>query len=261
MGAMRRAWFLLLVVGGCSDDIGLPDARLPIDAAVPGNLKLSWTLGHDGTPLTCAQVNGTSVSVEMVKQGEFFGTVDSFGCASGTGTSRALSPGLYDVTVSLVGSGGTLDAPPRLTNLVVASGQVTDVTPPIAFDVDPTGTLTFRIDTGAGIDNCAAGPGGAGITATRIELRDAAGTCVPTTFQVGAGTYTSDCAGAVTTCIAADQDVTATMVAAGQHTLQLTGLVGAASCWRRTSSFVVRAGGLTTTLDSLTLIRDTVACP
>lgn len=256
----------ILLFAGCSDDVGLVDAPMIVDAPVPGNLMVSWTLAHAGAPVTCSQIAGSSVTVEIVKVGEFGGVVDSFGCASAMGTSRSLLPGEYDLELSLTGAGGTLDGPITRVAVPVTSQQTTTVEP-VAFDVDPSGTLSFRVATGA--DNCAAMPGGAGITATRIELRDAAGTCVPTTFAIAAGatsgapagTYASDCAAATYGCIAADQDVTATGVASGQRTMAITGLVGAQACWRRTGSFVVRAAGQTTMLNPQMLLRDTTLCP
>jgi len=250
---------------GCSDDVGLPDARQAIDAALPGQVDVTWTIGHQGAPVTCSQISGASVTVEIVKVGAAFGVVDSFSCASGMGRTRTLAPGAYDITLSLDGSGGTLAGPIVRAGVVVVSNQAV-AADTVAFDVDPSGTLAFRIATGTA-DSCAAQPGGAGITATRIELRDAAGTCVPTTSGIGAGavqpagTYASDCGATTYACIAADQDVTATAVSSGQHSMAITGLVGATACWNRTSSFVVRAAGLTTTLSSQLLIRNTTLCP
>lgn len=255
-----------VLAGSCSDDVGLVDAPQIRDAPDPGQLQVSWTLGHDGTPLTCGDVNASSVTVEIVKQGLFNGTIELFSCESAMGFSRALAPGRYDLRVTLSGSGGQLAGPVRRIGVDVVSNQ-TAAAEPVAFDVDPSGTLVFRLTTA--MDNCAAAPGGAGITAMRIELRDAAGVCVPTTFVIGAGatsgtpagTYASDCAAATYGCIAADQDVTATAVRSGQRSMVITGLVGAAACWRRTSSFVARAAGLTTSLGALALVRDTAACP
>ncbi len=267
---MKRTLVTLLAVAaavgaGCSDDVGLPDARIPIDAAAPGQFMVSWTVGHQGTVLTCAEISASSVTVEIVPVGAVFGVVDSFGCTSSIGTSRLLAPGGYDLEISLEGSGGTLAGPVLRLAVVVTSGGVAAVTP-VPFDVDPAGDLAFTITTPAG-DNCGAMPAGAGITATRIELRDAAGTCVPTTFTIGAGatapagTYVSDCATATHACIAADQAVGAADVRSGQRSMVITGLVGTTACWRRSSSFVVRAAGLTTTLSAQQLIRDTVLCP
>ncbi len=257
---MRASLVCLSLLAACSDDVGLVDAPMIVDAPIPGTVQVSWTLGHDGAPVTCAQIAANSVTVEIIKIGEFSGVVDSFSCTSVMGTSRQLEPGLYDVKLSLSGSGGTLDGPVTRAGVMVMPMMSTTVEP-VAFDVDPSGTLTFRIATG--VSNCMPeASGGAGITATRIELRDAGGTCVPTMFQIsGGGTYASDCAGSTTTCIENDQDVTAMGVASGQRTMAITGLVGANACWRRTSSFVVRADGQTTMLNAQNLIRDTTLCP
>ena len=53
------------------------------------------------------------------------------------------------------------------------------------------------------------------------------------------------------------------MVAAGQHTMVMTGRIGAAPCWKRTASFAQRAGGLTSTLNPQTLTLDSMVpgCP
>jgi hypothetical protein len=104
-------------------------------------------------------------------------------------------------------------------------------------------------------------PGGAGITTVRIELRNAAGTCVPTTFMIGAVPYMSDCADASTACIAATETVTAADIDSGQRSMVITGFVGANACWQRTTSFVARAAGFTTTLNPQLLIRNTTLCP
>jgi hypothetical protein len=273
---MNRTLGTFLAVGAfvvagvsCSDDVGLPDARPPTDAAVPGQLMVSWTISHMGAAVTCAEIAGSSVTVEIVPAGAVFGVVDSFSCGSATGTSRLLAPGDYDLELSLEGSGGTLGGPTRRLAVRVTTGGVA-VVDPVAFDVDPHGDLAFNITTpGTGSDNCGAMPGGAGITAVRLELRDVGGTCVPTMFAIAAGattglpagSYNSDCATASFSCIGSDQQVTAQDIRSGQRSMVLTGLVGANACWRRTSSFVARAAGFTTTLNAQQLIRDTVLCP
>lgn len=252
----------------CGDDGGLPDARPVVDAAPPGQIALTWALSHGGSPQTCGSVGASSVTLEIVVAGQPFGTTDAFGCATGMGTSHDLAPALYDLKVSVAGV-GVLDGPEEFRGVEVKSGMVTTIGP-VMFDVDPTGTLAFRITTPATGGNCAATTAmGAGITATTIELRDSAGTCVPTTFAIAAGatdpagTYVSDCAGASYGCIAADQDVTAMGVIAGQHAMAITGAIGTAPCWKRTSQFTTRAAGQTTTLNpqSLTLDTMTAGCP
>lgn len=262
-----RVLVLTSLAAACSDDVGLPDARTPIDAPAPGQISVTWMLSHGGAPQTCASVGATSVSADVVPVGAAFGETAVWSCAAGSGTTAMLTPGRYDLRVSVTG-GGTLDGPEFVRNIEVKPGQVTPVGP-VAFDVEPTGTLSFRITTTA-MGNCVdLAQQGAGITATTIELRDSAGACVPTTFAIAAGatlpagSYVSDCAGASYGCIASDQDVTATMVAAGQHAMVMTGSIGAAPCWKRTANFAQRAGGLTTTLNPQTLTLDTAVpgCP
>ena len=272
---MRPRSFLVslwcvVVVGACSDDAGLVDAGRPgQDAAVPGKLALSWTLSHQGAAVTCAQVDAAAVSIEIVPVGAAFGVVDSLSCTSAMGTSRDLTPGAYDVRLSLDSAGGTLAGPIARRNVTVTAGGTTTVDP-VGFDVDPRGDLQFRISTSASGGNCAAtGQGGAGITAVTIELRDAGGTCVPTTFAISAGaaspagTYVSNCAGASHACIASDQDIRAEDIASGPRSMVVTGLVGTAACWKRTTSFRMRGAGLLTTLSQVPLTYDStvMGCP
>ena len=259
----------LVGFASCGDDAGLPDARPPIDAAPVGQFAVSWSLTHGGLPQTCASVGATAVVVEIVGAGEAFGVIDSFSCGSGMGVTRDLPPKAYDLKISVAGGAGTLDGPEDLRGVVLQSAAMTAVGP-VGFDVDPTGTLVFRINTAATGGNCAPTSAmGAGITATTIELRDRRGTCVPTTFAIAAGatdpagSYASDCAGASYGCIAADQDVRAEGLIAGQHAMTITGAVAASPCWSRVSQFAVRAGGQTTTLNPQTLAYDPLVpgCP
>lgn len=259
---MSRGLLLVIALVGisCSDDVGLPDARPPIDAPPPGQLMLTWSIAHMGTTLLCPQIAGSSVTVEIIEVGAASGVVDSFSCASLMGVTRQLPAGNYDLSVSLEGSGGTLSGPVRrLAVTVPASG--TGVVDPIAFDVDPHGDLGFMVTTPSPSDNCGAMPGGAGITTVRIELRNASGTCVPTTFMIGSTPYMSDCGNATTACIAATETVTAADIDSGQRSMVITGFVGNTACWQRTTSFVARAAGFTTTLNPQQLIRNTQLCP
>lgn len=271
--AVRRA-LLAIAVGalaavGCSDDLVILDARLPVDAPAPGQLALSWTIGHGGAALTCAELGATTVTVEIVRDGDAFGVVDTFACAAGTGTTRLVAAGLYLVRVSLAGAGGTLDGPELVRELTVPPAGVVTV-PPVAFDVDPTGGLRFRITTPSAGGNCApVGSNGAGITAMRLELRNSAGTCVPATFTIAAGasepagTYASDCVGNTYGCIAADQDVTVSGLRAGTYSMVMTGSVGAAACWRRQPNATVPAAGRIAALPAqqLILATGTPGCP
>lgn len=252
---------------GCGDDAGLPDARPPIDAPPAGRIAVSWALSHDGAPQSCASVGASSVIVEIVVDGQPFGVTDAFGCSVGMGTTRDLAPGLYNLRITLAGT-GNLDGPDSFRGIEVLPDQTTAL-PALGFDVDPTGSLTFRIGTPAAGGNCAPAAGSAGITATHLELQNGSGTCTPTTFAISAGatapaaTYVADCTATTTACIAADQDVRADGVIAGQHTMILTGLVGTAACWKRVAGFTTRAAGQLTNLNPQTLILDSdvPGCP
>ena len=70
---LARALVLSSLIAACSDDVGLPDARTPIDAAAPGQISLTWTLSHAGAPQTCASVGATSISADVVPVGAAFG--------------------------------------------------------------------------------------------------------------------------------------------------------------------------------------------
>lgn len=271
--AARRALLAVagsaLALAACSDDLVILDARPPVDAAVPGQLALSWTIGHGGSPLTCADLAATTVTVEIVHDGDAFGVVDTFTCGAAMGTTRKVTPGLYLIRVSLAGSGGTLDGPELVRDLTVPPGGTATV-PPIAFDVDPTGGLSFKITTPSAGGNCApVAQNGAGITAMRLELRNSAGTCLPATFMIAAGasnpagTYASDCAGNTYACIAADQDVTVSGLRAGSYSMIMTGSVGGAACWRRQPNATVPAAGRISTLppQQLILATGTPGCP
>jgi len=264
--SFRRLAFLALIFVGCGDDAGLPDARPLIDAPPAGKLQLTWTLSHGGAPQTCSSIGASSIVAGIVPVNQPFGVTDVFGCSLGTGTSRDLAPGRYIVTVAVAGV-GDLDEPVVFRDVEVTSSSVTPVGP-AAFDVEPTGSLVFRMATTATGGNCAATSAmGAGITATTIVLRDAANACVPTTFTIAAGandpggTYVSDCNGSSYGCIAADQDLRADGVTAGQHSMLFTGAVGAVPCWKRTSQFTTRAANQVTVLNPQTLMLDTAACP
>ncbi len=266
--ARALALGLLAVAGGCSDDVALTDARPQIDAAVPGQLALSWTIGHGGSALSCADIVASTVSVDIVHDGDAFGVVDTFDCAAGMGTTRMLEPGLYQLRVSVIGTGGTLDGPESLRDLIVPPGGV-GTAPPVAFDVDPTGGMKFRLTTPTN-GNCApAAGGGAGITAQRIELRNAAGVCTPALFAIAAGasqpaaTYASDCLGSTHACIASDQEVSITGLRAGSYSMVMIGSVDGAACWRRQPNAIVPAAGRNADLppQQLALATGVPGCP
>jgi len=255
-----------LLVAACGDDSGLPDARA-IDAAPDtGTLSLSWTIADQGVPLTCTQVGASIISLTIVPDGQVFATTDVLTCASMQGTSRALPPGIYDVSATL----GDVATPAiEFEDVVVTSGQDTPIGE-AAFEVQAVGGFAFQIVAG-GQGNCTPpDQGGAGITAMELELEAVGGGCVPTTFDIAAGaslpatSFTSTCpAAGQAPCIAQDQTVTvAPTLATGPYRLVIRGVVGADTCWSRLSQFDVPAGGATENLpqQNLLFIDSNPAC-
>jgi len=261
----RAALALAVAAASCGDDSGFPDARVDGPPA-RGTISLSWTISDGDRVLTCDDVGSTTVGIAIIPDMQPFGSNDILSCTSGQGTSRPIDPGKYDFVITLVGRAGTL-ASKSIDDKDVASGQDTPLGA-IAFEVDATGGLKFRIGTGTAA-NCT--PAGAGMTATTLELRDPAGTCVPATFAIAAGasapaaTYASTCAGAapVGPCIEADQDVTATGLASGRHQLVLEGRIGAAPCWKRNASIRIPAGGAELAAGTVAMVYDDAqaGCP
>lgn len=257
-----------LALAACGDDVGLPDARPEIDAPPAGRMSFAWTITHEGTPLTCAQLAASQVTIGIVPDNQPFGDVETFACGNAMGTSEDFPPGLYNITASLTG-GGTLDELGPFFDVEVKPNETTAV-PVFAFDVLPTGSLTFRVTSPPTGGNCAAAAAmGAGITEMIVELRDGAGACVPTTFAIAAGataparTYAADCSGAPTPCIDADQELRADGVTPGQHSMAMVGRVGTAPCWTRTTAFTTRAAGTVTALAPQQLALDPLVpgCP
>ncbi len=269
-GSWRRLWAVALAtvpaVVACGDDTGPPDAR-GIDAApAPGSLSLTWSIEDRGTALTCAQVGAASVTLSIVPDDQPFGSTDVLTCAPGAGTSRQITPGVYDVTATL---SGVATEGVRFDDVVVAPGADTALGA-AAFEVLAEGGFTFNISAG-GQGNCTSpAQGGAGITTMQIELSDAGGTCVPVTFDIAAGatqaasTYTTSCApAAAVPCIAQDQTISvAPTLPTGSYRMTITGFIDADACWTRQPQFQVPAGGVVQSLpqQNLTLNAAIAAC-
>jgi hypothetical protein len=99
-----------------------------------------------------------------------------------------------------------------------------------------------------------------------ISLRDGAGDCTPTDFDIAAGatlpagTYSSDCAVAFD-CIEGDQQITATGVVGGQRSLEIVGLIGDGPCYETNVGFTMPGNDETEDLGSVVLAPDLDACP
>lgn len=233
--SLAHRWVLplaLLLGASCSSGTGLPDAGAQDAAPATGRFSVTWTLQDGDRALTCADVGGTLLTVEVTGPEVSIGYVEAFTCAAGEGQSKALPPGVYDLAFELVGKSGTLATPASQRITVTGNGVVAAT--PLAMSLAATGTLSTKLVAGA-VANCAAN--GANIGAMSIVL-EKNGSCVPATFTIAAaggrpgGVYTSTCAinPPTTACIERDQTVTTT-VGSGAYTVKVRGLVGTSPCW------------------------------
>jgi hypothetical protein len=114
--------------------------------------------------------------------------------------------------------------------------------------------------------NCAAAPGGAGLDALTLRLRNTAGACVPATFAIAAGaalpasTYADDC-GTPTpaACVDADQDIAVAGIASGRYRLSAEGFVDGTACWVTSPTVRVPAAAAEAMLGTLNLVRSSAA--
>jgi hypothetical protein len=261
-----------IAVAGCSGGSGFPDAG-PTDAPPPtGKFSVAWTIADGARALTCEEVGGLVVSIEVTSPAIGGGFVEAFTCGLGNNQSRAVPVGVYDLTFELVGRSGSLGILPA-QRVTVSADAVTPVAA-LQFPVRAQGLIDSRLIAGA-TSNCAAAPGGADIAAMTLQLERQGGACVPTTFAIGAGatrpafTYESTCATPTPTavCIERDQAITAT-VASGTYVVRARGLVGLgpvpppAQCWTADQLVDVPPEQRTLRVDiGLTYLKSAAGCP
>jgi hypothetical protein len=250
---------------GCSGGSGLPDAAVA-DAPPPtGRFSVGWTIADGDRVLSCDDVGALVMSVEVTSPSLGAGYVEAFTCGTGTGTSRFLPVGVYDLAFELIGRSGTLGIRPD-QRLVVTED---DVVPAVAlrYPVNAQGRVDGRLLAGA-TANCSAA-GGAQITAMSLVMERQGGACVPTAFTIGAGatnpatTYMSTCAPTppTTLCIERDQAITAT-IGSGPYVVRVRGAVGAAPCWSADQLADVPPVDRTLRVDvGLTYLKGTPGCP
>ncbi len=260
------ALLLVVVLAGCGGGSGGADAAPRIDAEPPtGKFMLSWTLSDSagGAAVTCAQMGATLVSFDFLPIDGSTGFRSSFDCVAGSGTTTAQPSGTYTVNASLKNSVGQVMATATASGQVLVAGTSTSVTA-TAFTLTRTGGLTARIDVaGASGPNC--GPQSAtaaGVTGVRLELRDAQNACVPTAFAVAAGasapaqTIAAGCPGATVACIENDQDVTATLVPAGEYFLFIDGFEAGNDCYKASPNVIITGGDVVTNVRTVNLTVD-----
>jgi hypothetical protein len=251
-------------LAACGGGAGTADAGGPPgDGAPPsGTFSASWMLVDGDAPISCDAVGATIVRYTFIPAfGNGNGFVGVFDCAPGAGMTTPHEVGAYSVSVQLKnGAGQVLAQGPSVDNQVLTAGQNTALAP-VTFTVTRTGRLSTKIKV-PGTSNCAAEPGGAGLTGVRLELRDAQGTCVPTAFDVAAGamngaqTIAAGCPGPISPCIENDQVVTAGDINAGSYIFALQGFEGGSTtsvCYTSTTQVTISGGDLETNLGNATL--------
>jgi hypothetical protein len=251
---------MLLTIVGCGGGGGFIDA-----GPTGGTMTFSWKLVDANQQLlTCTQVGAENVNVTINDLSNGGSMIETFTCDSTVSTSLMMLDGTYSVDFALVTNGTTLATGPSTSGIILANGINVPVSS--SFPVDATGGLNLLLATGAG-GNCAAAPGGAGITGIAIALEhNDTGPCDTATFAIGAGatqpagSYTVNC-GAPTlgACIENDQPLTVSGLTSGRYTIQVTGDIGATACWSiHTSLQVPAAGG--TLMQTLPLV-DAIGTP
>ncbi len=268
MKTLRFALPLLFLAPACGGgDVAADAAVIPDATPDTGTFSLSWTLTDGTDPITCANVGGLSVAISVTPAGGGSGQSEAFSCGSGSGTSRPMRAGIYNLSIELRASAGPLAAAVSVPNVEIKQAADTPLSA-VDFTVVAKGGISFTIDTASSGDNCDTSGSGAGITAASIELRDASGACVPATFEVAAGaatsasTYTTTCpATGQHACIENDQAITVTGIDSGTHSLTITGFKDATPCYGRNPQFDVPGNNLSADLPTQQLdLRFVPAC-
>jgi hypothetical protein len=250
--------------GGAGSADAAPDEA---DAEVSGGtFSASWTLTDGTNPISCSAVGASLVRFDFLPSGGTGGNgfVGVFDCAAGSGTSEHHDPGTYDAQVQLKDAFGHVMASATAgSGVKIVEGANTPLDP-VAFTITTlTGSLRATLHA-PGASNCGAEPTGAGLTATRVELRTGDGTCIPTAFKVAAGTSSgtpaqdiaAGCPGAVSPCIENDQEITAEGLAAGSYLLAFDGFEGGsttATCYATTIQVSISGAGLETNVGDVAL--------
>ena len=244
--------------GGCTD--GGSNISGPRDAALPpaptghGTVSLAWVLSDlRNQPIQCTQVGASTVALVLRAQGVTTGDADSFTCSNSPSTSKAILPGIYNVSFELHADGVTLATAPDQRDVVIVDGRNTPLTP-LTFTVDAQGGLALSLATPPAASNCKA-PSmlGAGINGVTITLMTAAGGCAPMTFVHTRGAmtlppYTVNCSSPqVSACIESDETLTVPDMSSGPYTIHVRGKIGAIECWKSDDSLQIPALGMALT--------------
>ncbi len=260
MSGSTKILFVIALATGCGGGGGGPDAGTADAAVKNGTMSVTWRITDmSGNDLSCDDVAAGSVTITAAPTAGGFAVSAPFTCSTGSGTAMGVAPGTYDVTVRLSSTLGTLATGALISGVEVVANQDVALDEQV-FAVDPTGNVSFRVDTGASAGNCdAPSAGGGGLTQLEIRLLDGTGSCVPTTFALDDGTaspppdYVSDCAGATIGCFDKDVTFSVTGAASGPHMLDIRGQKSGLDCYSRTADLVIPGAGLTRQLGAQTL--------
>ena len=245
----------LLLSAACGDGGGFPDAK-PIDSPPPvGTFSLAWSVTDaNAQPVTCDAIGAQAVTATLRNPDIEGGFTEVFSCASLTGTSPGIAPGMYRVDFDLNGA-TTVLATSAQQMIEIKSGQNTALAP-ATFAVDATGALALTLNSNKPAGNCSTAMGGAGITNMTVTLEKTSDlSCAPVQFAVSAGasgtaaTYTVNCTTPATLpCLNADQALTVAGVASGGYRIHVRGRTAVpGDCYINDDTIPVPALGMTTT--------------
>jgi hypothetical protein len=247
---------------GGDDDDGAPaaDASTTPDADTSGTFSFSWALSDGAAALSCEDVKAITVSLTVTPVDGLVGENDAFGCSAGSAETRGFAPGRYDVEIGIRSTEGPLAEPVTMQDVELAALENKDLGE-VQFEIDPVGSFSFGINSGAAGGNCAAvdPDEGAEIVAVKLELKDGAGACVPVVYDIGGTPYDATaCDGAAhPACIESDVVITVTDVRSGPYTLSVTGLrEGDLPCYRSDPQFSVPGANLTTDIGVVSVPLD-----
>jgi hypothetical protein len=217
-------------------------------APAQGSVSLTWSIfdGLNGQPATCATVGAASVSLQATSQAASGGSVTlSVPCARSSSGTIELAVGTYRIVPQLVTADGAVLATASDQTAAVTAGQTTALTPALFAASTRSGFFALSLSTGS--TNCQ--PGGAGITGVSMFLEHAGDGCAPTTLirsrgGVQLGTYDiNNCSSpSVTSCIEADELLTAGNLTPGSYILRVRAKRGPLDCWKLDETFTLVPG-------------------
>lgn len=241
---------VLAALGSAGCDGGnFPDAAVP-DAPALGRVSLAWSLTDlAGQPVTCDQVGGKTVALELRNQAGVSGVAASFSCGNSPSETQDLVAGTYNVSFRLNGNDGTIATAPDQIGVIVAAGPTT-VLAPITFAIDAQGGLVLSFAAPPRSSNCKLpAMDGANITGTSLTLVDARGSCAPVTFtrsrgSTPIGTYTVNCSAPPTdACIETDETLRIDRMPSGPYTVHVRGKTSGVDCWKNDDAIAVPSRG------------------